>query len=117
MNISQVARICHETNRVYCESIGDYSQRSWDEAEDWQRESAIKGVEYVIANPNALSSDQHDSWLIEKKNNGWIYGPKKDADKKTHPCMVSYKELPLEQKVKDYLFRGIVLAFIDAEGD
>ena len=117
MNILTVAKICHEANRVYCESIGDFSQKSWNEAEDWQRESAIKGVDHVIANPSASASDQHDSWLIEKKNSGWVYGPEKNTDKKTHPCIVPYNELPFEQKVKDYLFKGIVLAFINAKGE
>jgi len=111
MNVEQVARICHETNRAYCESIGDYSQKPWDQAEEWQRQSAVKGVQFAIANPDAPASAQHDAWLSDKQQEGWKFGPIKDAEKKEHPCMVSYDELPIEQRLKDYLFRGVVSAF------
>jgi hypothetical protein len=109
-NNTLIARVCHEANRAYCATIGDISQLPWDEAALWQRESGIKGVEFAIANPDANASAQHDAWLKEKLDNGWKYGPVKDADKKEHPCCVPYDQLPEEQKRKDALFRNIVLA-------
>jgi len=114
MNNEQVARICHETNKAYCETIGDTSQKSWSEAEEWQRQSAIKGVEFALANPGAPASAQHDAWLNDKGKDGWKYGPVKDATKKEHPCFVPYNELPIEQRIKDYLFRHVVAAFREA---
>lgn len=115
MNINQVARICHETNRAYCISIGDMSQKPWDEAESWQQKSAIAGVEFALANPDVPASAQHDAWLVEKIRDGWSFGFIKDPVKKTHPCFVPYDELPTEQKVKDYLFKAVVSAFMQAE--
>ena len=115
MNIEQVAKVCHATNRAYCKSIGDNSQKPWDEAEPWQRESAIKGVQFKIDNPNADLSAQHDAWTADKVATGWVYGPVKDADAKTHPCIVPYDLLPLEQRIKDYLFVAVVEAFRRAE--
>jgi hypothetical protein len=112
--IEQIARVCHDTNRAYCESIGDRSQRLWFQAEMWQRESAIKGVQFSIANPDAPVSAQHEAWLKDKEADGWTYGPVKDANAKTHPCYVSYDQLPFEQRVKDFLFRAVVKAFVDA---
>lgn len=111
LNIEQIARICHETNRAYCQSIGDDSQKSWEEAEEWQRDSAMKGVKFSLENPHASASAQHDSWLAQKEQDGWKYGPVKDAEKKEHPCFVPYEQLPLEQRLKDHLFKGIVRAF------
>lgn len=32
MNTIDVAQIAHEINKAYCESIGDTSQPSWEEA-------------------------------------------------------------------------------------
>lgn len=107
----QIAKVCHEANRAYCESIGDDSQKSWDAAEQWQRDSAVAGVRFAIANPNAPASSQHDAWLKDKQESGWIYGPVKDPEKKEHACMVPYHELPAVQRVKDQLFRHIVAAF------
>jgi hypothetical protein len=112
--IEQIARVCHEANESYCHSIGDHSQKSWDEAEEWQRQSAIKGVEYAFANQGARASAQHEAWLADKEAAGWKFGPVKDAEKKEHPCMVPYGDLPTEQRIKDHLFRGIVAAFIQA---
>jgi hypothetical protein len=106
----QIAQVCHEANRAYCRTIGDYSQASWDEAAEWQRESAIAGVKFARENPNAPISALHEAWVADKEAAGWVYGSVKDAEKKTHPCIVVYAELPDEQKVKDALFRGIVLA-------
>jgi hypothetical protein len=105
-----IARICHEVNMAYCEALGDYSQVPWEQAPDWQKESAIKGVELHMANPNLGVSASHDAWLKEKRDTGWTYGPLKDPVKKEHPCFVPYADLPAEQKAKDFLFRGVVHA-------
>lgn len=118
MNIEQIARVAHETNRAYCTTIGDYSQPTWDDAPAWQRESAIKGVQFHLdahaKGEIPAPSASHDSWLEEKRRDGWVFGPIKDASKKEHPCFVPYNELPLEQRLKDYLFGGIVASFVSA---
>lgn len=106
--VEQVAKVCHEVNRAYCESLGDLSQKSWEEAEQWQRDSAIKGVRFLLENPKAKPSELHESWLKEKKETGWKWGPVKDTERKEHPCFVDYVELPQEQRSKDYLFQAIV---------
>jgi hypothetical protein len=115
MNVSQIANVCHEANRAYCETIGDESQKPWQEAEQWQRESAIKGVEFALSNPDAPASAQHDAWLADKERDGWKYGAVKNPETKEHPCFVPYDQLPAEQRVKDYLFKAIVSAFRQAE--
>jgi len=111
----QIAQVCHAANTAYCESIGDHSQKSWDEAEEWQRQSAIEGVKFALANPDAPASAQHEAWLRDKEVDGWVYGEVKDAEKKTHPCIVPYDQLPAAQRLKDYLFKAIVRAFVEAE--
>lgn len=110
MTTEQIARICHETNRAYCQTIDDHTQFPWDSAADWQRESAVKGVEGVLNGTITRPEQAHESWLAEKKATGWKYGPVKDADKKEHPCLVPYAELPATQRVKDALFFAVVTA-------
>lgn len=112
MTKENVAQIAHEINKAYCESIGDYSQPSWDEAPEWQKSSAINGVQFHLENPTAPPSASHDSWLKQKAEEGWKYGPVKDADKKEHPCYVPYDQLPTEQKSKDFLFKQVVHSVI-----
>jgi hypothetical protein len=110
----QIARVCHAANKAYCETLGDDSQRSWFDAEQWQRESAVKGVQYALAHPEAPPSAQHEAWLKDKLSDGWKHGPIKDAALKEHPCIVPYDELPVEQRVKDFIFKAVVRAFTDA---
>lgn len=105
-----IARICHEVNRIWCQFNGDMSQDIWAEAADWQRESAIQGVEFLRDNPDAGDSALHDNWCADKRAAGWVYGPEKDAEAKTHPCLVPFEELPAEQQFKDRLFRTVVKA-------
>ena len=103
-----IARVCHEANRAWCFSHGDLSQPPWDEAPAWQRESAALGVRGAIAGNTPEQS--HESWTAHKIETGWLWGPEKDPEKKTHPCLVPYDELPPEQKAKDALFVAIVRA-------
>lgn len=110
LSIGEIARVCHEVNRAYCQSLGDDSQPPWEEAPEWQQQSAINGVEFHLANPNSSPSDSHESWLAEKKMQGWVWGEEKDPEKKTHPCMLHFHQLPREQQAKDYLFLGVVRA-------
>lgn len=112
MNENQIARVCHEVNRAYCASIGDHSQPVWEQAPEWQQQSAISGVRFTLDNPGAGPSASHESWLEEKRADGWKYGPTKDSEKKEHPCFVPYAQLPTEQKTKDYLFQAVVRALI-----
>lgn len=108
----KVATVCHEVNRAYCKAIGDDSQPAWEDAPRWQQESAVNGVRFVLYNPNAEPADQHQNWVEGKAADGWTYGPVKDVDKKTHPCMLPYESLPQEQKIKDHLFRAVVLSMV-----
>lgn len=107
-SVEDVARICHEANRVLCSTIDDYSQYIWELAEDWQKESAVNGVLFRLNNPTSRPRDSHANWMEEKERDGWVHGEVKDAEKKTHPCMVPYRLLPPTQRAKDYLFVAIV---------
>ena len=110
MDIEKIAEVAHETNRAYCHTIGDNSQIPWGGAPQWQKDSAINGVQFHLDNPDAGPSGSHENWLKVKYAEGWKYGEAKDPDKKEHPCCVPYGELPIGQRVKDALFVGIVRA-------
>lgn len=108
MDVVNIAKICHQANKALCETIGDYTQNDWEGAQQWQRDSSISGVEFAVNNPISPASAQHDSWLADKVAAGWKYGPVKNVDIKEHPCIVPYDELPLNQRLKDHLFKAVV---------
>jgi hypothetical protein len=103
-----VARVCHEANRAYCLALGDTSQVAWEDAPDWQRESARLGVDNALN--GATPEQSHECWMMQKAATGWRYGAVKDAEAKTHPCFVPYAQLPADQLAKDALFVAVVNA-------
>lgn len=107
-----IARAAHEVNRAWCLAHGDPSQVPWEEAEDWQRKSAIRGVR--VARGGATSEALHEAWCADKRAEGWTWGPTKDTTVKTHPCLVPYADLPPEQRAKDVLFGAVVRMFDEA---
>jgi hypothetical protein len=111
MTSLQIAAIVHEANRSYCIAIGDNSQPYWESAPEWQKISAVKGVEGILNGTITKPEQSHEGWLAEKKATGWKYGAVKNPDTKEHPCYVPYGELPAEQRVKDAIFFAIVNVF------
>lgn len=106
----QIAEVCHEANRAFARILGDDEAGlpHWKFAPSWQKESAVAGVEYRRMHPKATPRDLHNQWCDKKLKDGWTYGPEKNAALKTHPCILNYDSLDLNQKRKDYLFGAIV---------
>lgn len=108
-----LARICHEANRAICVNAVDNTQVPWDEVEDWQRQSVLDGVRYVLNNTETTPQDIHENWMNGKLEQGWKYGEVKDAQNKTHPCLVPFDELPPHEKFKDSVFVAIIKAHLE----
>lgn len=47
-----------------------------------------------------LARNVHEVWSANRRTDGWTYGPVRDDEKKQHPCLVPYDELP--EREKDY---------------
>lgn len=102
-----VARVCHEINRAYCLSQGDTSQLPWEEAPDWQKDSAMMGVN-LHWDKDESPGTSHKSWMAQKVADGWKHGPVKDPEKKEHPSMVPFEELSKAEQAKDFIFVAVV---------
>jgi hypothetical protein len=118
LSIAAIAAITHEANAAYCRTLGDTSQVAWTDAPDWQKDSAIAGVTGILDGTIRTPEQSHQSWMNKKIADGWTFGPVKDEVAKTHPCMVPYRELSIEQRRKDALFFSTVNALsVQAGGD
>lgn len=48
-----------------------------------------------------MAQNVHDVWAIGRFNDGWTYGPSRDDNAKTNPCLVNYEDLPEIEKAYD----------------
>ena len=111
--IAAAARVAHQANKAYAESLYDFTIVDWDFAPLWQKESVIAGARAVAAGTTKTPEEQHQAWMNHKIAEGWVYGPEKDNLLKTHPCLVPYSQLSEEDKRKDLIFRAVVKALLD----
>lgn len=109
MKVEDIARVAHEANRAIQIVTGDPAvSPPWDDAPEWQRASALYGVEKALA--GATAEQLHESWCTFKRAGVWVHGPVKDEAFRRHPCLVPYTDLPEEQRKKDAVFAAIVAA-------
>lgn len=66
-----------------------------------QLQSLIYGVQYAEKHPDLTAEENHQSWMNAKRLQGWKYGPVKDPERKEHPDLVPYSELPEVERRKD----------------
>lgn len=48
-----------------------------------------------------LAENTHDVWAMKRLADGWRYGPARNDEAKTHPCLVAYSALPDSEKDYD----------------
>ena len=55
-------------------------------------------IEYHL---ELLAEAEHNGWMVWYLDQGWQWGPVKDENKQTHPCLKPYALLPDQEKNKD----------------
>lgn len=78
-----------------------------------QLDSQLNALKEFLKNPMMTVEESHENWVQYKFSLGWKFGPVKDEDKKEHPDLVPFEELPKverEKDVMDLLARRIVLS-------
>lgn len=48
----------------------------------------------------AMARNVHEVWAKNRIDEGWVLGPGRNDELKTHPCLIPYEELP--EIEKDY---------------
>ena len=83
--ITWIIQYDDETRKVYSGSDG-YSRE--------------KLPEELMELVEVMAKNVHEVWSQSRLSEGWTYGARRDDEKKTHPCLVPYEELP--EIEKDY---------------
>ena len=106
---SRLVLAIHEANKEIQQQTGEFIPQ----LSEHLTKSILDGVYYVLDNPNCTPEQQHNNWVHFKRADGWRYGPEKDFERKEHPCLVPYSELPDAQQRKDSVFRQTLDNFIN----
>ncbi len=61
----------------------------------------VKLPEELLPLIEEMAKNVHEVWAQNRLNEGWSYGEVRDDDKKHHPCLVPYEELPESEKEYD----------------
>lgn len=78
---------------------------AWDKRDDAFKKQMIEVVEMMSGSDRKTSPEElHDDWVKAYEELGWVYGPVRDVEKKTHPDMVGYWELGQLERDKDAVF-------------
>lgn len=48
-----------------------------------------------------VAKNVHEVWAQSRINQGWVYGPVRSDELKTHPCLVPYEDLSEVEKQYD----------------
>lgn len=48
-----------------------------------------------------MAKNVHDVWAETRIRDGWSYGPTRNDERKEHPCLVAYEELPESEREYD----------------
>lgn len=106
---SRLVLAIHEANKEIQQQTGEFIP----ELNVHLTKSILDGVYFVLDNPNCTPEQQHNNWVHFKRADGWKYGSEKDFERKEHPCLVPYSELPEIQQRKDSVFRQTLDNFIN----
>jgi hypothetical protein len=92
-----LARLAHLCWRCYQMGAGQaHNDPTFDNIE-----SQKNGWKFFHKNPGATSEDNHKNWMDHKLALGWKYALVKSIEKKEHPDLVPYAELPEVERAKD----------------
>lgn len=78
--------------------------------------SAIDLPEELLPLVEEMAKNVHEVWAQARMADGWTYGPVRDDDRKHHPCLVPYEDLPDSEKEYDRATSQETIRFILASG-
>jgi len=93
-----------EDNRVAAERIPKILELIGIEVSRDPVENPVSAREVrklIDENMEMMAEAEHEGWMEQKLANGWVYGEKRDNERKIHPALIPYGSLHEEDKEKD----------------
>lgn len=116
----QVTQVAYDTVQAYNRSIG-HVRPSWAELPQDIKEEVIGQTEMVEENPKVTPEDLHNRWKENLEAKGWEYkedeegNPIDRPNRKKHPYLKPFDELPEEVQVKSKLLLTVIKFFLPEE--
>jgi hypothetical protein len=104
----QLARLCHEADRVLCGLQGDARVLPWDLLDEGAQDELVASVREILETPEVSDEARYLRWASRQRAQGWVYGPVRSVPKKVDPGLLDYGALPSERRVRWSLFAAIV---------
>ena len=113
MTKGEMARIVHQCWASYMMGLGHpFDPIPTDDILG----SIERGIDFVAAHRADIHPGMsHEEWMRDRLAHGWVYGPVKNVDAKTHPDLVPFADLPVAEKNKDVVFINAVRLLLDGE--
>lgn len=81
----------------------------WPERDQAFRDQFVAYVQNLCQADEFPSPEEaHNSWWRAYEDMGWVYGPVRDTEAKTHPDMVPFSKLEQREQDKDAVFLALV---------
>lgn len=106
--VEACARVAYE---VYRTGFDDPTKLEWDAADEGDRKVARDMAVVVLS--GVSPAQEHEKWLARKAGEGWSLG-ELDEERRLHPNMVPYEQLPDGQRLLDRLFVAAVTSVASA---
>lgn len=112
---AQIAEVCHAANAALMRINGDaHADPDWADV-PW-KDSAVADV--ATARAGTTAEAMHTEWCARKRAQDWTWGPVRDEQARTHPCLVDdYQLVPWPERAKDALYLAIVRALSEEVAD
>jgi len=107
--MTETAKWIYEATRIEAEwSKRRIVPEKWEERDEAFRQQFMKVIDKYFKNDLPTPKEAHDSWMDAYEKMGWRYGKVRDPEKKTHPDMVPFEDLPKDEQDKDAIFLAFV---------
>lgn len=111
MTTESIAKVCHAAIAALNQSEG-WTYPLWDFLSPEDKDLFIGGVLEVLAHPGVTPEEIHNYWVADRAAAGWTFANVRSFERREHPSMVPFAQLPVTEQVKDTLFVNIVHALL-----